>query len=139
MLALVGSESLLGREIRDLLSGNTLGQDLRLVAAGGEEAGKLTEHGGEPALIAPLEREDLDFARVIFLASSPESIGRGRELAPLAQLIDLTYAAEEMPHARLRAPMVEPAGYETPPDSVHLIANAAAIAIALALGRLHAS
>jgi aspartate-semialdehyde dehydrogenase len=138
-LALVGSESLMGREIRDLLSGNTLGQDLWLVAAGDEEAGKLTELDGEPAVIMPLEREDLDSARAIFFAGSPESAGKVRELAPHAQLIDLTYAAEEMPHARLRAPMVEPAGHETPPDSVHLIANAAAIAIALVLGRLHAS
>ncbi len=135
----MGSESLMGREIRDLLSGNTLGQDLRLVAAGAEEAGKLTEHGGEPAVVAPLEGENLDSAHAIFLAGSPESAGRVRKLAPRAHLIDLTYAAEEMPHVRLRAPMVEPAGHETPPNSVHLIANAAAIATALALGRLHAS
>jgi aspartate-semialdehyde dehydrogenase len=138
-LALVGSESLMGREIRDLLSGNALGQDLRLVATEAEETGKLTEHGGEPAVVVPLEEEHLDSARAIFLAGSPESAGRVRQLAPRAHLIDLTYAAEEMPRVRLRAPMVEPAGYETPPDSVHLIANAAAIAIALTLGRLHAS
>ena len=33
VLALVGSESLMGREIRDVFAGNTLGQDLKLVAA----------------------------------------------------------------------------------------------------------
>jgi len=136
-LALVGSESLIGREIRDLLSGNTLGQDLKLVAAGVEEVGKITDQGGEPAFLGALEEENLESARVIFLAGPPESAHRVRELAPQAHLIDLTYALEDMTNARLRAPMVEPAGYEVPADSVHVIANAAAIAITIVLNRLH--
>jgi hypothetical protein len=138
-LALVGSESLMGREIRDLLSGNTLGQDLKLIATEREEVGKLTERGGEPAVLGALEEENLEFARVIFLAGSVESVQRVRELAPQATLIDLTFAAEEMPHAWLRAPMVEPAGYQIPSDSVHVIASAAAITLAVVLGRLHAA
>lgn len=138
-IALVGSESLMGREIRDLLSGNTLGQDLRLVAAEGEEVGKLTVQAGEPALLNPLEGQNLELARVILLAGAVRSVGNVRQLAPHTPLIDLTYAAEELPNGRLRAPMVEPAGYRAPADSVHVIANAAAIVIALVLGRLHAS
>lgn len=138
-LALLGSESLMGREIRDVLAGNTLGQDLKLVAASAEEAGKLTEQSGEPAFLAALERENLESARVIFLAGPPESVRKARMLAPRAHLIDLSYVAEEMPNARLRAPMVEPAGYSAPAGSVHVIANAAAIAIALVLNRLAAS
>jgi aspartate-semialdehyde dehydrogenase len=136
-LALVGSETLIGREIRDLLSGNTLGQDLKLVAAGLEEVGKVTEQGGEPAFLAALEEENLESARVIFLAGPPESANKVRELAPGAYLIDLTYSMEDLANARLRAPMVEPAGYEVPADSVHVIANAAAIAITVVLNRLH--
>jgi aspartate-semialdehyde dehydrogenase len=138
-LALVGSESLMGREIRDLLAGNTLGQDLKLVAANLDETGKLTEQSGEPAFLAALERENLESAGVIFLAGPRESVEKARELAPRAHLIDLTYTAEEMPNARLRAPMVEPAGYRTTAGSVHVIASAAAIAIALVLNRLSAS
>jgi len=138
-LALVGSESLMGREIRDVLAGNALGQDLKLVAAGTEEAGKLTEHSGEPAFVAALEAENLESARLIFLAGSPDSVRKVRKLAPRAHLIDLSYVAEEMPNARLRAPMVEPAGYRAAAGSVHVIANAAAIAIALVLNRLGAS
>lgn len=138
-VALVGSESLMGREIRDLLSENSLGGDLRLVAAEGEEAGKLTVQAGEPALVNPLAGQNLEFAGVILLAGAVGSVGNVRQLAPHTPLVDLTYAAEELPNARLRAPMVEPAGYQAPADSVHVIANAAAIAIALVLGRLHAS
>ncbi|HVP45739.1 MAG TPA: Asd/ArgC dimerization domain-containing protein [Bryobacteraceae bacterium] len=135
-LALVGSESLIGREIRDLLSGNSLGQNLKLIAAGAEETGKLTEQGGEPAFVLGLERESLEAAQVIFLAGTPESAQKAREIAPRAQLIDLTNALEDAPQARLRAPMVEPPGYQVPADSVHVIANAAAIAITLVLSRL---
>jgi aspartate-semialdehyde dehydrogenase len=138
-LALVGSESLMGREIRDVFAGNTLGQGLKLVAAGTEETGKLTEHGGEPAFVAALQAETLESAQLIFLAGPPESVKQTRELAPRAHLIDLSYVAEDMPNARLRAPMVEPAGYQAPAGSVHVIANAAAIAIALVLNRLGAS
>ena len=138
-LALVGSESLMGREIRDVFAGNTLGQGLKLVAAGTEETGKLTEHAGEPAFVAALQAETLESAQMIFLAGPPESVKQARELAPRAHLIDLSYVAEDMPNARLRAPMVEPAGYQAPAGSVHVIANAAAIAIALVLNRLGAS
>lgn len=139
VLALVGSESLAGREIRDLLSGNTLGQNLKLIAALGEEPGKLTEQGGEPAILVPFEEASVEGADVIFLAGSAESTEKARKLAPQAHLIDLTHALEEAPHARLRAPMIEPAGYTVPAKSVHVIANGAAIALALVLARLHAT
>lgn len=136
-LALVGSETLLGREIRDLLAGSTLGRDLRLIAADSEEPGKLTEQAGEAAVLSPLESQNLEFAHLIFLAGALDSVEKLRKLAPRAHLIDLTYAAEDLPDARLRAPMIEPAGYHAPADTLHVIASAAAIAIALVLGRLH--
>jgi len=138
-LALVGSESLMGREIRDLLSGNTLGQDLKLIAGEGEEAGKIIEQAGEPAVIVPIERGDLEAARVTFLAGSVESAQQVRKVAKQGSLIDLTYGSEDMPAARLRAPMGEPPEYQAPDGVVHVIANAASIAIAMVLTRLHAA
>lgn len=136
-LALVGSESLLGREIRDLMSDHDLGAGLKLIAAGSEEAGKLTELGGVPAILGALDQQSLEFARVVFLASPSESTRKVLALAPSARLIDLTYSAEDHPAARLRAPMAEPAGYSVPAGSVNVIASAAATAIAVTLGRLH--
>ncbi|HUJ20426.1 MAG TPA: Asd/ArgC dimerization domain-containing protein [Bryobacteraceae bacterium] len=137
VLALVGSESLIGREIRDLLSGNPLGEKLKLIAAGEDEVGKLTHQGGEAAIVAALETQNLGPAGIIFLAGPPESTRRAMEVAPDARLIDLTGANDDSPRARLRAPMVELAGYSVPADSIHVIPNAAAIAIALVMGRLH--
>ncbi len=137
-LALIGSETLLGREVRDLLAGSILGHDLSLIAAEAEESGKLTRQSGEAAFVVPLERENVESARAIFLAGSVASIEKVREFAPKAQLIDLTDAAEDLPEARLRAPMVEREDHQVPPGAVHIIANAAAISITLVLDRLHA-
>ena len=137
ILALVGSESLMGREIRDLVSTAGLPYELRLIAAGEEAAGTLTEQGGEAAVMGGLDAAALEDARIVFLAGSPEAAQRAVDLACDATCIDLSYGAEERPGARLRAPMVEPPGYTVEPGSVQVIAHPAAIAIALVLGRLH--
>src|SRR6185369_5368200 len=71
------------------------------------------------------------------LAGSPESTRAAMALGLETPLIDLTYAGEESPRARLRAPMVEPAGHSVPADAVHVIASPAAISLALILNRLH--
>jgi aspartate-semialdehyde dehydrogenase len=133
----VGSDTLLGRDIRDVLATSAPDIQLRLIAAEGEETGALTRHGDEPSFLAALESHNLEDAEAIFLASSAETTRKVIDLAPAAALIDLTYGAEDHPHARLRAPVIEPNGYTVPDDAVHVIANAAAIAIAVVLGRLH--
>jgi aspartate-semialdehyde dehydrogenase len=141
-VALVGSDSLLGREIRDIVATSAPGIDLRLIASDDEQAGTLTRVGDEPSLVEVLGAESLTGAGAIFLAGSAESNRKALEMAghePGAAIIDLTYATEERPDARLRAPMVEPE--EPEPESleagVHVIAHPAAIALALFLRRLH--
>lgn len=137
-IVIVGSETLLGREMREVLSATHLGEDLRLVAAEEEEVGSLTEAAGEPSFLIKLTPGSLEKARAIILAGSSESSGDVIELKPAAPLIDLTYAAEEQPQARLRAPMLERPGMELPGDAIHVVAHPAAIAAALVLNRLHA-
>ena len=137
-IVVVGTETLLGREVRDVLSATQLGEDLRLVAAEDEEVGKLTEAGGEPSFLIKLTPGSLEKARAIILAGPSDISDDVIELKPAAPLVDLTYAAEEQPQARLRAPMLEPPGLELPKDTIHVVAHPAAIAIALVLGRLHA-
>ena len=138
--ALVGSDSLLGREIRDIVGMNATGIQLRLIAEAEEEEGTLTRVGDEPAIAEMLNEESLDGARVIFLAS-PASARKALELAgdpPDAAIVDLTYVAEERPDARLRAPSIED-GYnieENREAAVHVIAHPAAIAAAMFLRRL---
>jgi aspartate-semialdehyde dehydrogenase len=138
--ALIGSESLLGREIRDIAASCTPAPELRLIAALGEQPGKLTLVGGEPAVVGGLDADSLAGARAVFLAGSAESSRQALELLdgqPGAAVIDLTSAAEERPDARLRAPLVE-GGAEAEDAAVHVIAHPAAIALALFLRRLQA-
>ena len=136
-IALVGGETLIGREIRDVFSTSSFPAELSLVAAVQDDAGLLTEVQGEPAVVAPLDAEALGDAKVVFLAGTADSARTALGLGVDAALIDLTYACEESPRARLRAPMVEPAGYGPPADTVHVIAGPASIALAMILNRLH--
>jgi aspartate-semialdehyde dehydrogenase len=136
--AVVGSNSLLGRELRDLLTRTPF--RTKLIGADEVEAGTLTEERGEPLVITSLDEENLAAARAVFLAGSAESSARAMEivsrLGPRPVVVDLTYALEERPTAHLRAPVVEPAGYVLPTESEHIVAHPAAILLALFLVRL---
>jgi len=142
-IALVGSDTLLGREIRDIVATSDTGISLRLVADTEEVEGSLTRVGDEPAVVGGLSPEALDGARAVFLAGSAEA---GRKALGLADgetgttVIDLTGAAEDRPDARLRAPLVESSDDVEEGDfdsAVQVIAHPAAIALALFLRRLH--
>lgn len=145
-VALVGSDSLLGREIRDIAANGEPSIPLRLIAEDTEQEGSITRQGDEPALVSALNEEALSDARAVFLAGSPESSRKALEIAgesPDFAIIDLTYVAEERPDSRLRAPLLEAAlqsdgEVESDPDypPVHVIAHPAAIALALFLRRL---
>jgi aspartate-semialdehyde dehydrogenase len=137
--ALVGSDSLLGRELRDLIAVGHVPVDLKLISEDPEKAGALTEQGGEPALVWSLDEATLRDAPVVLLAGSAESTLRALDLrAETPGTIDLTHAAEDHPRSFIRAPFVEPPGFRAPDDAVHSIAQPAAIAIAMVLPRLHA-
>ncbi len=140
-VAIVGGESLLGRELRDLIAEQRL--PIRVTLIGVDESSlTLTEQEGEPVVITPLDEENLASAEVAVLAGSQTSSRRA--LALVAKhvagpaLVDMTYTAEEEPSARLRAPMVEPPGYVAPAGALHVIAHPAAIALTLFLTRLSA-
>jgi aspartate-semialdehyde dehydrogenase len=141
-IVLIGADSLLGREVRDIVATSAVTFDLRLVADTGEQPGALTSVGDEPTVVGGLDAASLIDARAIFLAGSAESSRKAFELlgrSSGATVIDLTGAAEERPDACIRAPLVEDPDAEVPIDaSVHVIAHPAAIALALFLRRLHA-
>ena len=142
VFALVGSESLLGREIRDIVATSVPDMELRLIAADDERAGRLTRVGDEPAMVVELDAAGLSDARAVFLAGSAESSSRALKLLAdqSSPAIDLTATAEEHPGATLRAPVVErDSGESVPPGGlIHVVAHPAAIALALLLRRLHA-
>jgi aspartate-semialdehyde dehydrogenase len=91
-IVIAGASSLLGAELKSLLEESKFaGWDLRLVD---EElaAGMLTEAGGEPAVIRPVEEGSFEKARFVFFAGSPEFVDRNFKaaLAAGAVVVDFT-------------------------------------------------
>jgi len=96
-IVIAGASSLLGAELKSLLEESKFaGWDLRLVD---EEvaAGTLTEAGGEPAVIQPVEEGSFDRARLIFFTGSLEFSRTNLKAAMHtgASVVDLTGAALE--------------------------------------------
>jgi aspartate-semialdehyde dehydrogenase len=136
---LVGGETLLGREVREVLGETALGQQLRLVAGAEEETGTLTEIGGSPAFLAKLDPDAVEDAKVLILAGSAESSKDAITANPSALVIDMTYATEQDPAARIRAPQVEGSDYDVDHGGSQIVAHPAATAIAMVLKRLDAN
>lgn len=136
-IALVGSETLLGREIREVFGGLELGERLRLVADNGNESGKLTAIGEEPAFLANLTQDALEDAAIVILAGSAEAAHEAEKVNPGAALIDLTGALEDSPAARVRAPLAEGGDYKADDLSCSIVAHPAAVAIAMLLRQLN--
>ncbi len=134
-VALVGGESLLGKDLRELLETQAAPAQIRLIA-GADEGSVLTEQAGELAVMLPLQADAIASARTVLLAGSPESSRKAYQMSAGKDLvyIDLTRGLEENPLARLRAPDVE----TSPParTPIQVVAHPAAIAIALFLRRL---
>jgi aspartate-semialdehyde dehydrogenase len=136
-IALVGGETLLGREVRDVLAESSLGSRLRLVAAEDEESGKLTEVGGAAAFLTKLDPDAVENAAIVILAGTPKSSREALAAAPSGLIVDLTYETEDDPEARVRAPQVEGPDFEAEESGPQVIAHPAATAIAIVLERLH--
>jgi aspartate-semialdehyde dehydrogenase len=151
LVAVVGGDTMLGREIRQLLSeANPLPRIQLIAAAAPENEAVLSEQDEEPVVMVPLSAESLEHSRAAFLAGSAASSRRALKLNPKGGpvLIDLTGALEEQPQARLRAPSCEPPApaapaAKLPPSSktgtasaIQVIAHPAAIALASVLSHI---
>ena len=136
LIAIVGGDTLLAREIRDLLSESTPPPRVQLISAAADNTAVLSSENEEATVMTPLSPENLEGARVAFLAGSPASSRRALKLNPPDGpiLIDTTAALEEQPEARLRAPTAEAA--KPAASKIQIIAHPAAIALAMLFARL---
>lgn len=137
LIALVGGDTLLAKELREVLSESKPAPRVQLISASGDGTAKIAAEDDEPIVMAPLTAESLAGARVAFLAGSPASSRRAFKVNPKGgpRLIDLAGGLEEQPEARLRAPFADPAQQHS--DSpIQVIAHPAAIALAMFLGRV---
>ncbi len=136
-IGIVGSETLLGKELRESLRVSSLKPSIQLIGADDEEAGKVLLEEEEAAVITPLDERNLASADIVMLAGSRESSRKAWSLLGQRNdtpVIDLTRSLEDIGSARLTAPM---AGTGAPGSGGPLlIAHPAAIALALFLPRL---
>ncbi|HEV2201316.1 MAG TPA: Asd/ArgC dimerization domain-containing protein [Bryobacteraceae bacterium] len=138
-VAVVGGDTLLAREIQDLLQESKPAPSIELISASSETAAVLSGVAEEAIPLSPLSAVSLAAADVAFLAGSPASSRKALRLNPPdgPLLIDLTGALEDQSHARLRAPSAEPGGASPVVlGSVQTIAHPAAIGIAMLLAAL---
>jgi aspartate-semialdehyde dehydrogenase len=142
VITAVGAESLLGRELVDVLGTQKFPAEVKQVS--GVEPDEpasaiLTEREGEPVFLTMLQAGEFIGSRAVLLAGTPWSslkvaeVTSGQPNPPV--LIDLTGALEDNPAARLRAPMAEDSR-PTPPAPIYVIAHPAAIVLAVFLKQL---
>lgn len=139
-VAIVGGESLLGRELRDQLTEKGIDSELKLVGAEDELPGVIRVEEDEPIILTALDTETLQNARVLFLTGTAAASARALDMVAGSgakpAIVDLTFAAENRPEARLRAPMLETNRGVLAPSTIHVVAHPAAVVTAMILTRL---
>src|SRR5690349_18557025 len=91
-IVIAGASSLLGAELKSLLEESRFaGWDFRLLDEE-EVAGTLTEAGGEPAVIQPVEEGSFEKARFVFFTGSPRftKVNLAAAKRSAAKIVDLS-------------------------------------------------
>ncbi len=135
-LALVGGETLLGKEIKEVMEDRLTGAVLSEFSASGE--GNFGDQEGEAIFVQPLNADSIVHHQAVLLAGTEDGSQKAYELAkqgggsPL--LIDCNGHLEHQPEARIVCPLIEEPDIKT--SWLQVIAHPAASAIAFALMKL---
>lgn len=140
-VAIVGAGTLKGKELADLIPQTSFpAVDIKLLDDD-ESLGQLEAVGDEMTFVQSVRPENFDGVDFAFFASEERFTRRNWKMAKDAGtvVIDLSYALEEEPGARVRSPWVEREVGESPAPELEpgpvVIANPAAVALALLLLR----
>jgi aspartate-semialdehyde dehydrogenase len=130
LVAVVGADTLLARELRSVLEAAKPAPRIKLIAATAAGWEDKEEGGGDAPPLLPLSLESLEGSRVTILAGTPASSRRALKLNRDAKLIDLTGALEEQPQARLRGPLAEAITGAPDAAAIQIIAHPASLVLA---------
>lgn len=126
-IGIVGSDTLIGRDLRDLIGERNIKATVQLLSSGEQV---ITSDQEEPIVLGALTPDELADVDIILLAGDAASSRRALEASPkTATLIDLTGALEDEPDARLTGD-----GGTRP---LRIVPHAAALIIARVLEALH--
>lgn len=109
---LIGGETLAGKEICEMVEERKLPIELALASAEASER-ILTESDGELSVIAPLDATAVEESTVVILAGAAATHRLAREMVLSSKakdrpaLVDATGALEDLPEARLCAPVLD--------------------------------
>lgn len=130
---LLGGETLLGIEIRDLLSQRKLPVTLQVASTKSDEK-VITRDEDELLVISPLDASMVDGADVILLGGTLKANKMAFQLAKELKIrpafVDLFCDFEDKPEARLRAPMMEDKKVVADAATIHCIVHPAAVTLA---------
>ena len=136
VVALVGEDTMLGRELKEVLEARAPYLEIEPYAASGE--GIFTERDGESIYVKPLDAGSANGKAAILVAGSPEGAVKAYETVKQAGgtplVIDCTGVLENRPEARVLAPLLEEP--KTPETWLLVTAHPAAIALSLVMARL---
>ena len=136
-VALVGAETLLGREIEEVLKERNPEMTVRAFAANAE--GNFGEEEGEAVYVKPFTAEDAQSAKAIVIAGALEGAQKAYELVKAngggTPIFDCTGLLSDEPEARIVAPGV---GLGDMDAWLFEVAHPAANALAMVLSRLAA-
>ncbi|HEX7363383.1 MAG TPA: Asd/ArgC dimerization domain-containing protein [Bryobacteraceae bacterium] len=134
--ALIGADTLLGREVQEVLESRKSGVSISAFGANGE--GNFGEQEGEAVYFEPLETRTVEDCDVLIVAGSEAGALKAYEIAKAGggrhSVIDCTGYLDQAPEARISAPIVETPGPDT--SWLLVMAHPAASALALVLTRL---
>lgn len=137
-IAIVGGETLIGRELQEVLGGTGNGIEIVTYSASGE--GNFGEEEGEAVYLEPFTAASIEDFKSVLIAGSRAGALKAYDLAkaggghPL--IIDCTGELEEKPEARIVAPLLRDGASET--SWLQVIAHPAAGALALVCSRVAA-
>jgi aspartate-semialdehyde dehydrogenase len=135
-VALIGAETLLGKELTEVLETRGLGKGIVQFAGTGE--GNFSEAEGEAVYLEPLEERTIRGTQALFIAGTPEGAQKAFELARAESgrllIIDCTGHLEGHAESRILAPLV--GDVELGNSWLIVVPHPAASALALMLKRL---
>ncbi len=135
-ISLIGAETLMGRELSEVLDQERPDITIKTFAASAE--GNFGEKDGEPVYLEPLTGDTVELDFALLFAGTAAGAEKIYELVRAAgkkpAVIDCTGLLESRPEARITAPLLQDS---KPPESwLLVIAHPAATAIAMVLDRL---
>lgn len=137
----VAGDTLLGKEISEMVAERKLPIRIETASSGAGER-VLTAEDDELGVMEPLTRETLSGSEVVLLAGDEDSARRAllliAELGESPVIVDLTGGTEDLPDARLRAPLLG-GGDTYEKGSIWVVPHAASLVLARCLDALHSA